>query len=234
MLTTLASLESTIARDVTFELNGASAVYGDQQVLTDIDLTIRTGECVILMGRSGAGKTTLLNLLHAQAPGEMALVPQAAALVKPLSVFHNVYMGRLDRRSTMENLRTLIWPRRADIAEIRDVLHEVELIDKIFARAGALSGGQQQRTSVARALYNGRPNLLADEPVSSLDRVQGGAILKLLKRQHRTLVLVLHDVALALEHGDRIVVLEEGRKVLDQPSHTLTSKDLFGLFGGVA
>ena len=52
------------------------------------------------MGRSGAGKSTLLGLLHAQAPDKIALVPQAAALVRPLSVFHNVYMGRLDRHST--------------------------------------------------------------------------------------------------------------------------------------
>jgi phosphonate transport system ATP-binding protein len=218
---------------VCFELNHASAGYGGERVLADIDLEIYAGECVALMGRSGAGKSTLLNLLHAQAVDNIALVPQAAALVRPLSVFHNVYMGRLDRRSTRANLRTLLRPRLADIEEIGGILHDVELSDKIFSKAGELSGGQQQRTSVARALYNGRSILLADEPVSALDRVQGAGILRLLKSRHQTMVLVLHDVALALEHCDRIVVLDLGRKVLDKPSAALSPAALFGVFGGL-
>src|SRR5262245_64736114 len=119
------------------------------------------------MGRSGAGKSTLLNLLHARLADKVALIPQAAALVKTLSVFHNVYMGRLDRHSTWYNLRNLIWPARKDVAEIERVLDLVGLTDKLFAKAGALSGGQQQRTSVARALHNGRPLVIGDEPVSA-------------------------------------------------------------------
>jgi phosphonate transport system ATP-binding protein len=63
--------------------------------------------------------------------------------------------------------------------------------------------------------------------------VQGSGILRLLKRRHQTLVLIMHDVALALEHCDRIVVLEQGRKVLDKPSGALSPATLFGVFGGV-
>ena len=101
------------------------------------------------------------------------------------------------------------------------MLASVGLDGEIFSAAGALSGGQQQRTSVARALYNGRPILIGDEPVSALDRVQGADVLSLLKCRHKTLVLALHDVHHALEHADRIVVLEHGRKVIDEPSaHT--------------
>ena len=215
-----------------FELRGASVGYEGRPVLVDIDLTIRRGERVAVMGRSGAGKSTLIKLLFGQRPAEIALVPQAAALVRTLSVFHNVFMGRLDRRSTLHNLRTLVSPRRDDVEEVGRVLDSVGLADKLFAAAGTLSGGQGQRTSVARALYNGRPVVLGDEPVSALDRVQGDEILSLLRRRHETLVLVMHDIPLALAHADRIVVLERGRIVLDRPSGALTAADLVPYYGG--
>jgi phosphonate transport system ATP-binding protein len=215
-----------------FELKGASAGYNGRPALFDIDLTVRAGERIAIMGRSGAGKSTLLGLLYDQRPAEVALVPQASALVKPLSVFHNVYMGRLDRHSTAYNLRNLVWPASARVAEVRSVLASVGLEKEIFRPAAALSGGQQQRTSVARALYNGRPILIGDEPVSALDRIQGSDVLALLRRHHGTLVLALHDVHQALEHATRIVVLEQGRKILDEPSSVLTVNDLLRHFGG--
>jgi phosphonate transport system ATP-binding protein len=199
-------------------LTQARAAYGGREVLSGIDLAIRAGERVALMGRSGAGKSTLLGLIQAQIPDRVALVPQAAALVRTLSVFHNVYMGRLDRRSTWHNLRTLVRPARADVAEVEAVLARVGLGEKLWAKAGELSGGQQQRVSVARALYNGRPVLVGDEPVSALDPRQGGAILSELAASHGTLVLALHDAGLALAHCSRIVVLEAGRLVLDAPA----------------
>ena len=99
--------------DIVFELKRACAGYNGRPVLFDIDLTVRAGERIAVMGRSGAGKSTLLGLLYAQRPADVALVPQASALVKPLSVFHNVYMGRLDRHSTAYNLRNLVWPAAA-------------------------------------------------------------------------------------------------------------------------
>lgn len=207
-------------------LRDASAAYGGRTVLDRIDLTVERGERVALMGRSGAGKSTLIGLIQAQAPEAVALVPQAAALVRTLSVFHNVYMGRLDRRATLHNLRTLVRPARADVAEVEAVLARVGLSDKLWAKAGELSGGQQQRVSVARALYNGRPVLVGDEPVSALDRTQGARVLAEMAAGHETLILALHDVALALAHTDRIVVLEAGRIVLDAASQTIDPQTL--------
>lgn len=207
-------------------LADASAAYRGRTVLAGIDLTIRPGERVALLGRSGAGKSTLIGLLHAQAAGDIALVPQAAALVRPLSVFHNVYMGRLDRRSTLHNLRTLIRPARADVEAVRGVLASVDLAEQLWARAGELSGGQQQRVSLARALHNGRPILLGDEPVSALDRRQGAAVLARMAERHETLILALHDVSLALDVADRIVVLDAGRIVLDAASGGLDAAAL--------
>ena len=214
------------------ELHHASAGYAGRAVLHDLDLTINAGERVAVMGRSGAGKSTLLNLLYERLADRVALIPQAAALVRTLSVFHNVYMGRLDRHPTWYNLRTLAWPSRRDIAEIEGTLALVGLADKLFERAGALSGGQQQRTSVARALYNGRSIIIGDEPVSALDRVQGAEILARLCARHDTAILALHDIPLALTHADRVVVLEDGRIVLDAPARAITAVDLVPYYGG--
>jgi phosphonate transport system ATP-binding protein len=217
---------------VLVELSNASAGYDGHAVLHNIDLTIHAGERIAVMGRSGAGKSTLLNLLHQNLADQVALIPQAAALVKTLSVFHNVYMGRLDLHPTWYNLRTLVWPRRDDIAEIAMILDRVGLVDKLFAAAGTLSGGQQQRTSVARALYNGRSIVIGDEPVSALDRVQAADILAKLCAKHETAVLALHDIPLALANVDRIVVIDEGRIALDAPAKTLGAADLIPYYGG--
>src|SRR5215469_13079777 len=218
--------------DIVFELKSARAGYNGRPVLFDVDLVVHTNERVAVMGRSGAGKSTLLSLLYAQRPDRVALVPQASALVKPLSVVHNVYMGRLDRYSTAYNLRNLVWPATHKVAEVRNVLACVGLEGEIFSAAGALSGGQQQRTSVARALYNGRPVLIGDEPVSALDRVQSADILARIRERHETMIVALHDIALALDHADRIIVLEAGRIVLDAPARELSAADLVPYYAG--
>ena len=211
-------------------LQGAEAGYGQRQVLRGLDLVLQAGERVSVLGKSGSGKSTLLGLLYAHLAAQAALIPQAAALVRPLSVFHNVYMGRLDRHSTARNLRMLAWPMRAEVAAVRAVLDLVGMADSLHARAGALSGGQQQRTSVARALYNGRPVLIGDEPVSALDPVQAAGILGLMRARHQTLILAMHDVHLALAHSDRIIVLDAGHIVLDAPSQSLSADTLLRFY----
>ena len=155
--------------------------------------------------------------------------------MRTLSVFHNVYMGRLDRRSTLHNLRTLAFPGpRRPRGGAAGSSGRSGSPTQLRAKAGALSGGQQQRVSVARALYNGRPILIGDEPVSALDRRQGGLILERLAARHQTLVLALHDVALALAHTDRIVVLDAGRIVLDAPARDLDEAALAPFYGQAA
>ena len=207
-------------------LQGVDVGYPGRSVLTDIDLTLREGERVALLGRSGVGKSTLLNALYDRLSDRAALIPQAAALVPQLSAFHNVYMGRLDRHSSLRNLRELMWPAKATLAEVAAVLARVGLADVLRQKAGSLSGGQAQRVSVARALYNGRAIVLGDEPVSALDRGQGALVLAMIHATHVTSVLALHDVALALEHATRIVALDAGRIALDAPSRDLTPADL--------
>jgi len=200
-------------------------------VLHALDLTLRQGEHVAVLGRSGAGKSTLLQLLYERLNDRAALIPQAAALVGTLSVFHNVYMGTLDRHSVWRNLRMLALPVRAEVEAVRSVLANVGMADYVFRRAGALSGGQQQRVSVARALYNGRPVVIGDEPVSALDRLQGAEVLRRLAGRHETMVLAMHDIGLALAHAQRILVLDAGRIVLDASTDRLTVGDLLPFYG---
>ena len=207
-------------------LYNATAGYHGHSVLHGVDFAVDEGERVAIMGRSGAGKSTLLNLIYERFADSVALIPQAGALVKTLSVFHNVYMGQLDRRSTLYNLRTLALPPRGEVDAVAAVLDSVGLRDKIFAKAGELSGGQQQRVSVARALFNGRPIVIGDEPVSALDRVQAGAVIAAMLERHATAIFALHDIRLALEHANRIVLIDQGRIVLNSPARDLSAADL--------
>lgn len=216
---------------VLLELRDASAGYGGQPVLRGLDLSLRRGEHVALLGRSGSGKSTLLGLLYQHLAAEAALIPQAAALVGTLSVFHNVYMGQLDRHTTWRNLRMLAFPARDEVAVVRGILGGVGMADTLFRRAGALSGGQQQRVSVARALHNGRPVVIGDEPVSALDRVQAAEVLGRLAVRHETMLLAMHDIGLALAHTQRILVLDAGRIVLDAPAAALSVGDLLPFYG---
>ena len=217
---------------VAIALDNVTAGYHGIPVLHDITLSIEPGERVAIIGRSGAGKSTLLNTIYRRYPEHAALIPQASALVANLSVFHNVFMGCLDRHSTLYNLRTLVWPPAVEIAAVKGVLKAVGLEEKLFAKAGELSGGQHQRTSVARALLNGRPILLGDEPVSALDRVQGGDVLRVLSGRHETKIFAMHDIRLALEHCARVILLESGRIILDEPSSALSYERLLPHFAG--
>lgn len=217
--------------DSLLELRAASAGYAGRTVLHGLDLALRPGEHVAVLGRSGAGKSTLLGLLYQRLADRAALIPQTAALVGTLSVFHNVYMGRLDRHPALRNLRMLAFPAREEVEAVRQVLAGFGMQDFLFRRAGALSGGQQQRVSVARALYNGRPVVLGDEPVSALDRMQGAEVLRRLAARHGTMVLAMHDMGLALAHAHRILVLDAGRIVLDAPAAELAVADLLPFYG---
>jgi phosphonate transport system ATP-binding protein len=214
-----------------FELVNANAGYNGRAVLSGITLSIAAGERVALVGESGAGKSTLLSLLYRQRRADSALIPQDSALVRTLSVFHNVYIGRLGRYSTGYNLRNLIRPSAKEIGQIRPILQSLDLEDKLFAAVGELSGGQQQRTAVARALFQGSPALLGDEPVSAVDEHQARRVLQTIHEAYATVILAMHDVALALEYTDRVIGIRGGSIVLDAPTAGMTPADLGPIYG---
>lgn len=200
--------------------------YGGRTLLPALELALVRGERVALLGRSGAGKSTLLEALRARLADSAAWCPQADALVPMLSVYHNVYMGRLDAFSRARNLINLLRPYRAPWAAIATLTAELGLSGLMSRRVSTLSGGQRQRVMIARALYQQRAIFLGDEPVSSVDPRQGGALVELIKRRHPTCVIALHQRELALSHFDRIIGLDAGRIVLDADATTLTRGDL--------
>lgn len=213
-----------------FRLDRATASYNGRAVLHEISLEIQPGEKVSLIGASGAGKSTLLGLLYRQRPEDTALVTQDPSLVKTLSVFHNTYIGRLDRNPTWYNLANLVWPLPKELRGIGALLDSLGLADKLHTPAGELSGGQQQRTAVARALYRESAALLADEPVSAVDITQAHAVLEQIVARHETVVLAMHDVALALRYTGRVVGLRNGRVEFDRSSAGLDPADLLPIY----
>ncbi|MGB0629756.1 MAG: ATP-binding cassette domain-containing protein [Alphaproteobacteria bacterium] len=212
------------------ELRDESAGYDGKTILRGVSIDIEAGERIALVGESGAGKSTLLRLLYGRLGDAAALMPQDSALVQALTVFHNVYMGRLHQRSVWRNLRNLLLPAAADVEEVRTVLAPLRLEDKIFANVGQLSGGQYQRTALARALYHPGRVIVADEPVSSVDEHQAREILATMNAEKETVLLAMHDRALALEFADRIVGIRDGRIVMDTPSAGMSPDDLDSLY----
>ena len=212
------------------DLRRATAGYNGQTVLHDVTLTVAAGERIALVGRSGAGKSTLLRMIYERLSDEAALVPQEHGLVRALSVFHNIYIGRLNRHPVWRNVANLVRPLRRELAAIRPIVDELELTAELFEPAGALSGGQQQRTAVGRALYQDAPVLLGDEPVSAVDEHQSRVILENVNARKPTVILAMHDIALALAYTDRIVGLRDGRITMDEPAAGLTASDLAPLY----
>ena len=214
-----------------FHLQSANASYKDVVALTDITLQIPAGQKLALIGHSGSGKSTLLKLLYEQRPKDIALVPQDNGLVSSLSVFHNVYMGQLGQHAVWYNLINLIKPFKKPVQEVKHILENIKLSDKLFEPVAQLSGGQQQRTSVARAIMQGGDILIADEPGSSLDEQQSNRVMSLLCNHFDTVVLAMHDIDLALIYCDRIIGLDHGRITIDSPTKNLNRKDLLDIYG---
>jgi sulfonate transport system ATP-binding protein len=186
-------------------------------VLNGVDLEIRQGEFVALVGRSGCGKSTLLRALagldheatgagEIQAPAETSVVFQDARLLPWMRVLGNVALG-LDGAFVQ--------------ARARRALAEVELADREDAWPHELSGGEQQRVALARALVRHPALLLADEPFGALDALTRLRMHGLLKRlsdaHHPAVLLVTHDVDEAIALADRVIVLDAGRVAADLP-----------------
>ncbi|MEE8304241.1 MAG: ATP-binding cassette domain-containing protein [Candidatus Tectomicrobia bacterium] len=215
---------------VLFSLKGESVSYESNVALKSITLQIDRGEKIALIGPSGAGKTTLLRTLYESVADRSAFVHQHYALVSQLSVLHNVFIGRLDRHSTVYNILNLIKPRKQVLEDIMPILHALGMAEKTFEKVSALSGGQQQRVAVARAMYRGENILLADEPVSSVDPHQAGTVMELIMQKAETVVMSLHAVEFALKFAERIIGLREGEIQFDLPVEHVTQTMLRKLY----
>ncbi|MFV0336864.1 MAG: ABC transporter ATP-binding protein [Chthoniobacterales bacterium] len=196
------------------------------QVLRDIDLEIRRGECVFLCGASGAGKTTLLyTLAGLERPekGEVFFEEKSLYAMRSdhLSALRNAQMGfifqayfLLPELTALENvlLPAMIGRRDAE-TRARTLLKRVGLADRVDHLPSELSGGEQQRVAIARSLINEPVIVFADEPTGNLDSKTGQSIVALLleivREEKRTLVVVTHDQELT-QYADRTLWVRDG------------------------
>jgi phosphonate transport system ATP-binding protein len=213
-----------------FQLTNANLGYKQGSVLRNISLEINEGERVALVGESGAGKSTLLAALQTQFQNKAALIPQDLGLVNNLSVFHNIYIGRLNAYSSVYNLLNLAWPQKREVEKIKPLVERLSLVDKLFKPTGELSGGQQQRTAICRALFQGGSAIIGDEPVSAVDKHMADIIMKTLITKFTTVVLAMHDVDLAIKFSTRIIGIKDSAICFDQSTIDLTRQDLDFLY----
>lgn len=204
--------------------------------LRGVDMQIKEGEFVAIVGPSGSGKSTLMHIigiLDKPTSGEVLLEGKNIGRLKEesLAVLRNKHIGfvfqafnLLPKTSAKDNVELpLIYS--GDSKEVRDKkaqaeLKKVGLDDRMDHTPAQLSGGQQQRVAIARALVTNPSLILADEPTGNLDSKSGREILDLLKdlnKQGITIVLVTHDMDIA-KNARRIVLLKDGMIVSDKKS----------------
>ncbi|MEP7131604.1 MAG: ABC transporter ATP-binding protein [Acidobacteriota bacterium] len=237
---------------ILLEARELSAAYGPNQALRGLDARFLSGEIVAILGENGSGKSTLLKVIArilAPSAGEvlfdgrpLAMIPrratarrvayvaQSADLVFPIRSLDLVLQGRaphgrgFSADSADDRQRAIEAMRVCDVAGLAD------------RDASALSGGERRRVFLARALAQEAEVWLLDEPTSGLDPRHRIDFLDVLVREHRarhtTVLLVTHEVDLALSIADRVLLLREGRAIASgPPGETLTPESLRDLFG---
>jgi len=241
--------------DVLLRAQGLHKHYGALHVLRGIDLTVRRGEVVVVIGPSGSGKSSLLrclNRLEDPSAGHIyidgidivarsANLPLVRRNIGMVFQHFNLFPHMTALGNVAEGPRTVLRMSRA-AAEQRalDLLQKVGLGDKVNVRPAQLSGGQQQRVAIARALAMQPEIMLFDEVTSALDPELVAGVLAVMRRlaeEGMTMVVVTHEMEFARQVGDRIVVFENGviieegkpSEVLRNPRHASTQRFLRSL-----
>ena len=248
----------------TVVLDRVTKRYGGTAALDRVSATIVPGTFVAVIGRSGAGKTTLLRALSRTVSptdgtirfggqdlaglrgaglrahrGRVGMIYQQFNLVRRLRVLDNVLIGRLGHLTGWRRWTALA--RRFSVAD-RDVafrcLDHVGLLDRVWQRTDTLSGGEQQRVAIAKILAQEPRIILGDEPVASLDLMNGALVMSTLRdvatRAGLTVIATLHHVDYARRYADRILGLRGGRLVFDGCPDELTDAALVDVFGELA
>jgi ABC-type polar amino acid transport system ATPase subunit len=220
--------------------------FASHLVLKGVDLTVKQGEVVVLIGASGSGKTSLLrcvNLLNIPDSGRIVIdgetifntgrdgkdklrLGQAETnriRVKTGMVFQqfNLFPHMTVLQNVMEGPVTVKGLPRDEVeADAKRILAQMGLSDQLLKKPSQLSGGQQQRVAIARALAMNPKIMLFDEPTSALDPELVGEVLKAmleLARTGMTMMVVTHELGFAFDIADRIVFLDQGQIVADGP-----------------
>jgi putative ABC transport system ATP-binding protein len=202
--------------------------------LRGVNLEIRKGEYVAIMGPSGSGKSTLMNLigcLDTPTRGEYWLAGRLVSQLDDdeLAAIRNKEIGfvfqtfnLLARATALHNVELpMIYngtPSEERLDRAKKALHQVDLADRMMHKPNELSGGQRQRVAVARALVNNPSILLADEPTGNLDSTTGEEIMALFARLHQagnTIILVTHEADIAA-HAHRVIRVRDGQVEKDE------------------
>jgi iron complex transport system ATP-binding protein len=218
------------------EARNVTIKYDQRVAVADVTLALAAGEITALIGPNGAGKSTLLRALNGQLrrsagtillDGEpieklsrrtigrhIAVVAQEAELRFPVTVLEFVLGGRFAWASNAG----WGWETERDLHVAHDVLQETELAELSGRLMNELSGGERQRAVLARALATEAAHLLLDEPTANLDLSHQSTLLSLVRnrcdQQHTAALVVTHDINLAAQFADQIVLMKHG-KVLD-------------------
>lgn len=221
------------------EIKGLKKSYdnGTIKALNGVDLEIKKGEFVSIIGPSGSGKSTLLNMIGALDKGDEGSISVAGIDLmheKDLSEFRSNQIGfvfqlhnLIPNLTVFENVQIPMLETPVSGKEMEEraleLLKSVELEDKLKQRPTKLSGGERQRVAIARALVNHPSIILADEPTGALDSKTGDIILNLLKDLHKkervTLVMVTHEPYVA-NMADRIITVFDG-KIKDEKTNNI-------------
>lgn len=211
------------------------------RVLLDLSLRIEPGEAVAIIGRSGAGKTTALRLVNGLATpnaGSVSVDGRSLAAAELIALRRRIGyivqgIGLFPHRTVGDNVaivpRLLGWPEERVAASVASTLASVGLDEAGYARRfpATLSGGERQRVGIARALAFEPSVLLCDEPFGALDPILRRELQELfvrLRRERRTTMLfVTHDLVEALVVADRVVLIDDGRLVVDATSREFTT-----------
>lgn len=205
---------------------------GDTRVraLSDVDLTVHSGELTLLVGPSGCGKTTLISIiagLLCPTTGDVDVfgAAQSKMSARRLVQFRATNVGfvfqqynLLPALSAAENVAVPLLiagvARREAVHRARNILDAVDLSSRADALPRQLSGGQQQRVAIARALVHEPRLLVCDEPTAALDARSGQTVMELVKRvavqKDRAVIVVTHDSRI-FSYGDRIITMADGR-----------------------
>lgn len=231
------------------ELQDLSLRYGEQIALDDLSIQLETGEQVAVVGPNGAGKSTLLKLvagvlkptsgqiqIYGHRPSRhvcVAYVPQRSEIDWrfPVTVFDVAMMGRVGQLGLLRR------PRKADRDLVRQSLTTVGVAHLADRQIGELSGGQQQRVFIARALAQQAELMLLDEPLTGLDvnaQQEIWDILDVLREQNVTSLVTIHNLDLAAERFDRVMLLNKGLYGFGPPEETLSDSQVAAAYGGRA